>query len=119
MEMILSKFAEQVISSLGNLASNEIAKVLCIKNEISRLSRKLESMTAIIRDAEMTVVQYETTRDWLKKLREIIYEAENIIDRCRIEKEWLQPLVRTYIKPSLILRCTFMVLHYYFVSSFH
>ena len=106
MEMILSEFTKQVIISLGNLASNEIAKVLCVRNEISKLSRKLESMRAIITDAEQTVVQNETTRDWLKRSREVIYEAENIIDRCRIEKERFQtsePQVRKCLESSLIL----------------
>lgn len=105
MEMVLSEFTKQVIISLGNLAGNEIAKVLCVKNEISRLSRKLDSMTAIIRDAEQTVMQNETTRDWLKRSREIIYEAENITDRCRIERErfqTLQPQVRKCLDSSLI-----------------
>jgi len=106
MEMVLSEFAKQVIISLGNLASNEITKILCIRNEIGRLSIKLDSMTAIIRDAEQTIVQNETTRDWLKRSREIIYEAENIIDRCRIERErlqTLQPQVRKCLDPLLIL----------------
>jgi len=51
-------------------------------------------------------VQNETTRDWLKRSREIIYEAENIIDRCRIERErlqTLQPQVRKCLDPLLIL----------------
>lgn len=106
MEMILSEFTKQVIISLGNLASNEIGKVLCVRNEISKLSRKLKSMRAIIIDAEQTVVQSETTKDWLKRSREIIYESENIIDRCRIEEERLQTSqlqVRKCLESSLIL----------------
>ncbi|KAL6639331.1 hypothetical protein ACP70R_023061 [Stipagrostis hirtigluma subsp. patula] len=90
MEMILTEFTKHIVITLGNLATNEFAKVVCVKNEINKLKWKLDSMEAIIRDAEQTVVQYETTRDCLKKLREITYEAENIIDRCRIEKERLQ-----------------------------
>lgn len=106
MEMILSEFTKHVISSLVNLASNEIAKVLCIRNEISKLARKLESMRAIITDAEQAVVQKETTRDWLKRSREIIYEAEDINDRYNIEKERFQisqPQVSRCLESSLIL----------------
>jgi hypothetical protein len=105
METILAGYTKDVVRSLGELAANEIAKVLCVKNEINKLKRKLETMSAIIRDAEQTVVQYETTRDWLKQLRGIAYEAENIIDRCRIEQERLQmfqPQV-IFLKSSSIL----------------
>ncbi|KAL6896776.1 hypothetical protein ACP4OV_007348 [Aristida adscensionis] len=105
MEMILYEFTKQVISSLGNLARNEIDKVVYVKNEISKLSSKLESLTAIIKDAEQTVVQQETTRDWLKKFREITYEAENIIDRCKIEREKLQISQTEECNPSSVFRC--------------
>ncbi|CAL5086714.1 unnamed protein product [Urochloa decumbens] len=105
MEMVLSEFTKQVIISLGNLAGNEIAKVLCIRNEIGRLSRKLDSLAAIIRDAEQTVMQNETTRDWLKRSREMIYEAENIIDRCRIERERHQTLQPQECNPSSVFKC--------------
>ncbi|KAJ1290912.1 hypothetical protein BS78_02G279000 [Paspalum vaginatum] len=105
MEMILSELTKQVITSLVNLASNEIGKVLCVRNEVIKLSRKLESMTAIIKDTEQTVVQNETTRDWLKRSREIIYEAENIIDRCRIEKERLKTSQPQECNPSSAFKC--------------
>lgn len=105
MEMILSEFTKHVISSLVNLASNEIAKVLCIRNEISKLARKLESMRAIITDAEQAVVQNETTRDWLKRSREIIYEAEDINDRYNIEKERFQISQPQECNPSSIFKC--------------
>jgi predicted nuclease with TOPRIM domain len=90
MEMIASEFTKQVIRSLIDLASTEIVNVLNVKSDISKLKGKFQSMEAIIRDAEKTVKEYETTKDWLKKLKEITCEAENIIDRCRIEKERLQ-----------------------------
>ncbi|XP_006657698.1 putative disease resistance protein RGA3 [Oryza brachyantha] len=105
METILAGYTKDVVMSLGNLAANEIAKVLCVKNEINKLKRKLETMTAIIRDAEQTVVQYETTRDWLKRLRGIAYEAENIIDRCRIEQERLQMFQPQECNPSSLFKC--------------
>ncbi|TVU39197.1 hypothetical protein EJB05_12605, partial [Eragrostis curvula] len=120
MEMIVSEFTKQVISSLLHLATNEIAKVLCVKNEITRLARKLDSMEAIIRHAEQTVVQYETTRDWLKKLKEITYEAENIIDRCRIEKERLQILQPQECNPSSVFKsCRDVGIQYIIASDIH
>lgn len=100
-ETILAGFTKDVVKSLADLATNEIAKVLFVKNEINKLKSKLETIAAVSRDAEKTVAQYETTRDWLKQLREITYEIENIIDRCRIEEERLQtahPQVRGHLK---------------------
>ncbi|GJN07445.1 hypothetical protein PR202_ga25278 [Eleusine coracana subsp. coracana] len=105
MEMIVSEFTKQVISSLVQLATNEIANVLWVKNEISKLAGKLQSMEAIISDAEKTVMQYETTKVWLKKLKEITYEAENIIDHCRIEKERLQTSQLQECNPSSVFKC--------------
>jgi hypothetical protein len=96
-ETILAGFAKDVVKSLGNLAINEVSKVLCVRNEINKLKGRLEFITTIIMDAEQTVVQQAATRNWLKRLREIIYEAENIIDRCRIEADrhqTSQPQVR-------------------------
>ncbi|CAN6199012.1 unnamed protein product [Urochloa humidicola] len=120
MEMVLSEFTKQVIISLGTLAGNEIAKVLCIRNEIGRLSRKLDSMAAIIRDAEQTVMQNETTRDWLKRSREIIYEAENIIDRCRIERERHQTLQPQECNPSSVFKCCrYVGIDYIIASDIH
>uniref|UniRef100_A0A0E0LKN5 AAA+ ATPase domain-containing protein n=1 Tax=Oryza punctata TaxID=4537 RepID=A0A0E0LKN5_ORYPU len=120
METILAGYTKDVVKSLGELAANEIAKVLCVKNEINKLKRKLETMSAIIRDAEQTVVQYETTRDWLKQLRAIAYEAENIIDRCRIEQERLQMFQPQECNPSTLFKfCRDVAVDYMIANDIH
>ncbi|XP_047063159.1 putative disease resistance protein RGA3 [Lolium rigidum] len=103
-ETILAGFAKDVVKSLGNLAINEVSKVLCVRNEINKLKGRLEFITTIIMDAEQTVVQQAATRNWLKRLREIIYEAENIIDRCRIEADRHQTSQPQECNPSSVFQ---------------
>ncbi|KQK16239.1 putative disease resistance protein RGA3 [Brachypodium distachyon] len=118
-ETILAGFTKDVVKSLGKLATDELSKVLYVKNEIEKLKSKLEHITTIIMDAEQTIVQHAATRDWLKKLREITYEAENIIDRCRIEADRPQSQPQECNPSSAFKCCRDVAINYKIASDIH
>lgn len=85
--MILNGIISGIIRSLADGGIAMIIKVACVKKDVDILARRLESIMAVIGDAEghRILAQSEAADHRLKKLREIAYEAETIIDLFRIE----------------------------------
>ncbi|CAN6217530.1 unnamed protein product [Urochloa humidicola] len=83
---IVSGIIKEIVTSLGSFTYNEIVKVLGVKDEIEKLDKSLESIRHEIRNADQTIAHSEATNEQLKKLIDIAYEAESIIDRFRIDR---------------------------------
>ncbi|XP_044948822.1 disease resistance protein RGA2-like [Hordeum vulgare subsp. vulgare] len=85
--VILNGIISGIIRSLADGGIAMIIKVACVKKDVDILARRLESIMAVIGDAEghRILAQSEAADHRLKKLREIAYEAETIIDLFRIE----------------------------------
>nr|CAD1836153.1 unnamed protein product [Ananas comosus var. bracteatus] len=87
MAMILSAFVPDMATRLGELMKSEVTKLLGITGDAKKLQRRLEMVTEFLEDAEKKKTQNDEIKNWLKELRETIYEADNIIDQCWIEAE--------------------------------
>lgn len=85
--MILSAFIPDMATRLGELMKSEVTKLLGITGDAKKLQRRLEMVTEFLEDAEKKKTQNDEIKNWLKELRETIYEADNIIDQCWIEAE--------------------------------
>ncbi|XBH91670.1 hypothetical protein VPH35_082994 [Triticum aestivum] len=76
-----------LITSVSSSLAGVIVRVACVKKDVDTLTGRLESIMAVIGDAERhrILARSEAADHRLKKLREIAYEAETIIDLFRIE----------------------------------
>jgi hypothetical protein len=80
-EGVLFTVAEGIIGKLGSLAFKEI-KLLCgFKDEREKLKNTVSTIQTVLLDAEeQQVVGNHAVRDWLKKLEDAMYEADNLLD---------------------------------------
>ncbi|EMS50216.1 hypothetical protein TRIUR3_04948 [Triticum urartu] len=76
-----------LITSVSSSLAGVIVRVACVKKDVDILTGRLESIMAVTGDAERhrILARSEAADHRLKKLREIAYEAETIIDLFRIE----------------------------------
>ncbi|KAM3274795.1 hypothetical protein ACQJBY_043661 [Aegilops geniculata] len=93
--VILNGIIAGVVRSLADGGIAMIVKVACVKKDVDILERRLLSIMALIGDAEghRILAQSEAADHRLKKLREIAYEAETIIDLFTIEVGTSRPQV--------------------------
>lgn len=87
MTMILTAFIPQVIQVLDGIAEQEEILLLGVADEVEGLIRRLEELRKMLQDAECRSHNEKEIKWWLTKLRDIIYDIDDMIDRCKIEGE--------------------------------
>ncbi|XP_073106730.1 LOW QUALITY PROTEIN: putative disease resistance protein RGA3 [Elaeis guineensis] len=89
MAMIANAFVSKLCEMLVTCAKEEAAKILAVPDEIKKLQRRLERIQDVLADAENRRFENQAINRWLNELRDLMYDADDIIDECRIEGEKL------------------------------
>ncbi|KAJ6915359.1 disease resistance protein RGA4 [Populus alba x Populus x berolinensis] len=80
-EGVLFNIAEEIIKTLGSLTAQEVALWWGLKDQLRKLNDTVTSIKAVIQDAEEQAQKQNHQIDvWLKKLREAVYDAEDLLD---------------------------------------
>ncbi|KAG6770863.1 hypothetical protein POTOM_026562 [Populus tomentosa] len=80
-EGVLFNIAEEIIKTLGSLIAQEVALWWGLKDQLRKLNDTVTSIKAVIQDAEeQAQKQNHQIEVWLKKLREAVYDAEDLLD---------------------------------------
>ncbi|XP_031270144.1 putative disease resistance protein RGA1 [Pistacia vera] len=83
--IITSVIARSVLDKLSSLASNEMGFAWCIKKDAQELVDTLTTIEAVLLDAEDKQIHNEKLKVWLGKLKEICYDAEDVLDEIEVE----------------------------------
>ncbi|XP_038970959.1 putative disease resistance protein RGA3 [Phoenix dactylifera] len=87
MAMIADVFVSKLCETLLTYAKEEAIKILGVSDEIKKLHRRLKRMQAVLADAENRRFDNEAIKLWLNELRDLMYDADDMIDECWIEGE--------------------------------
>ncbi|KAL1552121.1 disease susceptibility protein LOV1-like [Salvia divinorum] len=83
--------AEAAISSavelLGNLLIQKVKSLRGVEEKVRLLKDELESMQSFLKDANRKQAKEEGVRDWIRKIREIAYDAEDTIEMFLVNVE--------------------------------
>jgi hypothetical protein len=85
-EQLLLVPAEQIIESLGSLTANKIALLWGLEDELQRLRNTVSTIKAVLLDAEeKQAAGNHAVTDWLKKLEDAMYDADDLLDAVSTE----------------------------------
>ena len=85
-EGVLFNIAEEIIKTVGSLTAQEVALWWGIKDQLWKLNDTVTRIKAVIQDAEeQAQKQNHQIEDWLMKLREAAYDAEDLLDDFSIQ----------------------------------
>ncbi|KAG1358962.1 putative disease resistance protein RGA4 [Cocos nucifera] len=90
MAMILDPFVSHFVEKLTTLAEDEVAMLLGVPGEIKALRRRLSSLQVSLVHAERRQFQEPEIKSWLNQLREVMYDADDILDEYVIQTERLK-----------------------------
>ncbi|KAL9400540.1 hypothetical protein Peur_009501 [Populus x canadensis] len=93
-EGVLFNIAEEIIKTLGSLTAQEVALWWGLKDQLRKLNDTVTSIKAVIQDAEeQAQKQNHQIEVWLKKLREAVYDAEDLLDdfSTQVQRKQLMP----------------------------
>ncbi|KAK9290179.1 hypothetical protein L1049_008345 [Liquidambar formosana] len=84
-ETILSSFAEGVLGKLVSLVGQEIVLVGGVKSEIKKLESTFSAIRAVLSDAEEQQTTNHAVREWLEKLKDVVYDVDDVLDELSTE----------------------------------
>ncbi|KAJ6383137.1 hypothetical protein OIU77_031547 [Salix suchowensis] len=82
-EVVLFHITEEILNKLGSLSAQEVALWWGLKDQLRKLNDTVTRIKAVIQDAEVKAQnkrQNHQIEDWLKKLREAVYDAEDLLE---------------------------------------
>ncbi|XP_010245910.1 PREDICTED: putative disease resistance protein RGA3 [Nelumbo nucifera] len=80
-DAVLSAFFQVVFQYLASPILEEIGLQWGVTKEMKKLSRKLLRIREVLNDAEQRQISEESVRIWMRDLRDVVYDTEDILDQ--------------------------------------
>ncbi|KAM4078333.1 hypothetical protein ACB094_09G029100 [Castanea mollissima] len=84
-ETILSVVAEEILGKLISIATEQISLAWGFEGELTKLRGSLTTIKAVLADAERRQVRDEVVRLWLQRLKDVAYDADDVLDEFAYE----------------------------------
>ena len=84
-EGVIFSVAKGIIEKAGDLLAQEFVLLWNLKDEIAKLNDTVLTISAVIQDAEEKQQHNNQVRVWLKRLKDAIYDADNLLDDISTE----------------------------------
>ncbi|KAG0451371.1 hypothetical protein HPP92_013769 [Vanilla planifolia] len=84
MAAILDVFVSKCLEKIVDCIEEKAAVVLGVKEELVRLQGRLERIQKVLQDAERRRLEDAAISHWVNELKDVVYDADDIIDLCRI-----------------------------------
>ncbi|KAF2321143.1 hypothetical protein GH714_034493 [Hevea brasiliensis] len=98
--------AEQVITKLGSVAFQEIELISGAKDDLKKLENSLTTIKAVLIDAEEKQEKSLAVKSWLRRLQDIVYEADELVDEVATND--LQRMVQAQSQGKVVTQvCNF------------
>ncbi|XP_042378556.1 putative disease resistance RPP13-like protein 1 isoform X2 [Zingiber officinale] len=85
MAMILDFFVSKFMTITANMVEVEIFKVLGVDKEIKALQERLGTINGYLHEAKEKRHENDEIDLWVRKLKDVMYDADDVIDLCMIE----------------------------------
>ncbi|XP_020575067.1 putative disease resistance protein RGA3 [Phalaenopsis equestris] len=85
MAMILDAFVGNCVEKLTSMASEKVVMVLGVRDELKRLQRRMARIHKFLEAAERRRLEDPDINHWVGELKDVAYDADDIIDLCRIQ----------------------------------
>lgn len=79
-EAVLFNIADGILGKLGNLALQEMGLLWGVKQELEKLKNTVSTIKAVLLDAEELKAKSHEVRDWIGKLKDAVYDADDLLD---------------------------------------
>ncbi|XP_026430865.1 putative disease resistance protein RGA1 [Papaver somniferum] len=80
MSGILVNGVTEILKKLLPVVSQQITHAWGVRDDLKKLARTLESIQALISDAEEKQITDPTVKLWLRRLKVVVYDADDVMD---------------------------------------
>ncbi|PHT54558.1 hypothetical protein CQW23_09020 [Capsicum baccatum] len=79
-ESFLFNIIERVLAKVSSIAVYEISLAWNVKTDLRKLQSTLSTIKAVLLDANEKQAKNHEVRDWLEKLRDVVYDVDDLMD---------------------------------------
>ncbi|CAL4918457.1 unnamed protein product [Urochloa decumbens] len=105
MAVVLDAFASKLTDILMGMAKEEVEMLLGVPGEITKLETTLGDLSSILGDAERRRIRDSAVERWVRELKNVMYDADDILDLCRIMEGGEDPTSSSSATPKTNSRC--------------
>uniref|UniRef100_A0A5B7BHT3 Putative disease resistance protein RGA3 n=1 Tax=Davidia involucrata TaxID=16924 RepID=A0A5B7BHT3_DAVIN len=84
-EQILFNFAENILLKLGSYTLQQIGLATGVTKELKKLESKISTVRDVLLDAQEQQVSNRAVRTWLQRLKDIVYDVDDLVDEFATE----------------------------------
>uniref|UniRef100_A0A7N2MU19 Disease resistance protein RGA3 n=2 Tax=Quercus lobata TaxID=97700 RepID=A0A7N2MU19_QUELO len=84
-EAVLTDVAKEILSKLIPLVTEQIGLFWGFNDELTRLRESVELIQSVLADAERRQAREEAVRLWLRRLKDLAYDADDVLDELAYE----------------------------------
>ncbi|KAM4133917.1 hypothetical protein ACJW30_01G367900 [Castanea mollissima] len=84
-DILLSALVSSMVGNLNTSALRELGIAWGLRDELDNLESTLSTIQAVLQDAEEKQWKSEAIRNWLRKLKEGAYDADDVLDEFATE----------------------------------
>ncbi|KAF8681848.1 hypothetical protein HU200_045292 [Digitaria exilis] len=95
MAALLDEMASKLTGILVSMAKKEVEMLLGVPGEITKLETTLGDLSSILADAERKRIRDSTTQRWVRVLKDVMYDADDVLDLCQIMEGGEDPTAPT------------------------
>lgn len=92
MAAVLDAFVSKLAQILAGMAKEEVEMLLGVPGEITKLETTLGDLSSILADAERRRIRDSAVERWVRELKDVMYDADDILDLCQIMEGGEDPL---------------------------
>ncbi|XP_075662491.1 putative disease resistance protein RGA4 [Castanea sativa] len=97
-EAVVTEFAKGILGNLITLVTDQIGLAWGFEDELTRLRDSVGMVQAVLADAEKRQVEEESVRLWLQRLKDVAYDADDVLDELAYELLWRKVEIRNQMK---------------------
>ncbi|XP_077216345.1 putative disease resistance protein RGA3 [Tasmannia lanceolata] len=84
-DLLLSPLVDTIVGKLMDSVIQEITLLWGVDEEVENLSTTLSAIQAVLQDAEEQQVSSNAVKVWLRKLKDVAYDADDVVDEFTTE----------------------------------
>ncbi|XP_064998737.1 putative disease resistance protein RGA3 [Musa acuminata AAA Group] len=84
-------FVSGLVGTLKDMAKEKVDLLLGVPGEIQKLQSTLRNIQSVLLDAEKRRIEDKAVNDWLMELKDVMYDADDVLDEWRTSAEKCAP----------------------------
>ena len=78
-DAILYGVAQKITETLGSSTLKQIGSIWGVKDDLKKMKNTVSTIQASLKDAEEQQVKNHQVKDWLMKLRDAVFDADDLL----------------------------------------